>query len=123
MDVAVLLFVFSLSHILFIAFLFYCRYLFTCRRCIFLAKYPLQQFLNDRGGYFRNIYFFCFQDNLSRIFKFTILETFLFVFVHDRRKFMRRLQSYNPTIRVGLSAAIQLYSSLELRGAAPGSIL
>ncbi|CAH1376851.1 unnamed protein product, partial [Tenebrio molitor] len=60
--------------------------------CIFLAKYPLQQFLNDRGGYFRNIYFFCFQDNLSRIFKFTILETFLFVFVHDRRKFMRRLQ-------------------------------
>jgi hypothetical protein len=69
------------------------------------------------------IIFFCFQDNLSRIFKFTNLETFLFVFVHDRRKFMRRLQSYNPTIRVGLSAAIQLYWSLELRGAAPGSIL
>jgi hypothetical protein len=118
MDVAVLLFVFSLSHILFIAFLFYCRYLFTCRRCMFLAKYPLQQFLNDRGGYFRNIFFFCFQDNLSRIFKFTNLETFLFVFVHDRQKFMRRLQFVS-----GLSAAIQLYSSLELRGAALGSIL
>jgi hypothetical protein len=38
------------------------------------------------------IIFFCFQDNLSRIFKFTNLETFLFVFVHDGQKFMRRQQ-------------------------------